>query len=98
MITTSVSDSGSTLTIHVKGRFDFNSATEFHNSYKDICDQHDCFIIDMEETEYIDSSALGAMLLLRDEVTDGEVSIMNAPEFAKRMFKSTLFDSLFKVE
>lgn len=55
-----------TLTIRVEGRFDFNCHQAFRHSYEAQDAATTSFVVDMAKTSYIDSSALGMLLLLRD--------------------------------
>jgi anti-anti-sigma factor len=54
------------LTIGVEGRFDFRIYDSFRNAYEDIGEPIEKYIIDLAAAEYMDSSALGMLLLLRE--------------------------------
>ena len=54
------------LTIKVNGRFDFSSHQEFRDAYEKVASSVDTYNVDLSGTSYLDSSALGMLLLLRD--------------------------------
>ena len=64
-ISTTVSESGNEVTIAVAGKFDFQLYDEFRASYADTAGSGVKYLVDLSETEYLDSSALGMLLLLR---------------------------------
>ena len=73
MVSSTVSDRQ--LTIGVEGRFDFRVYDSFRNAYADVGDSVEKYVIDLAAAEYMDSSALGMLLLLRefaggDDATD----------------------------
>ena len=65
-ITTSVSNDGKVVTIQVNGRFDFAAHQEFLRAYKQHPRGEKAFVVDLKNTEYMDSSAMGMLLQLRD--------------------------------
>jgi anti-anti-sigma factor len=87
--------SGPALTITVAGRFDFNCHERFRLSYVTVEGARE-FLIDLSGANYIDSSALGMLLILRDHVGPlGTVRIVSASEQVKRILKITNFDKVF---
>ena len=87
------------LRIAVAGRFDFSCHESFRSAYEDqedICDQ---FVVDLTETEYLDSSALGMLLLLRDHGGgDGaNIQIVGCNETVRKAFTISNFDQLFDI-
>jgi len=65
-ITSHASSNGNELTIKVQGRFDFSSLQLFRNAYEKTDKKADSYIVDLGESDYLDSSALGMLLALRD--------------------------------
>ncbi len=58
---------GSCLTIHVEGRFDFNCHQQFRRAYEGAAaGSYTEYVVDLRGTEYIDSAALGMLLVLRE--------------------------------
>ena len=62
------------LTIRVKGRFDYNCHTLFKEAFTAV-DAVKYYEVDLAEVTYLDSSALGMLLLLRDHV-GGEKAVI----------------------
>ena len=65
-ITANSSADGQELTIYVEGRFDFGAHQEFRDAYERIDSSPRRYVVDLKNTTYLDSSALGMLLLLRD--------------------------------
>lgn len=88
-----------TVTIAVDGRFDFNLHEEFRSAYEGIRNTSANYVIDLGSTEYMDSSALGMLLLLR-EYAGGErsrITIANAREEVKQILTISNFQKLFTI-
>ena len=98
-ITTSRSADGSELLISIKGRFDFSSHQAFRDAYEGAGGADVNYKIDMSETTYLDSSALGMLLLLRDYA--GVTKRTSRSSIAIRMCTKILtvsnFEQLFKI-
>ena len=91
---------GDTLTISVQGRFDFSALEVFKNSYENVEPTPEKYIVDLEESDYLDSSALGMLLRLREFAggDDADVSILNCNPDVKKILVVTKLDEMFKVE
>jgi len=89
---------GSTATLRVQGRFDFSLRTEFLERYSAIPAEGVEFVVDLSETEYIDSSALGMLLLLREHAGAEGVKIRNCSPEVRQALATLNFDRLFDVE
>lgn len=98
-ITSNVSDNGKTLTIAVQGRFDFSSLQSFRSSYEKVDPKPSKFIIDLKESDYLDSSALGMLLALKDYAggDSANISITNCNPDVKKILVITKLDELFSV-
>ncbi len=92
------SDSGS-LVIRVVGRFDFSEHDAFRQAYELVSERPDRYVIDLGETRYLDSSALGMLLVLRDYAGGDEASveIVNCNQDVKKIFSISNFDQLFTI-
>jgi len=91
-------DSGSKqLTIRIVGRFDFGAHQEFRKVSENEAKEALAITIDLGRTEYIDSSALGMLLVLRDRVGDSKsaIKIINARPEVKKILQIANFDKLF---
>lgn len=60
------SGDGKTLTIKISDRFDFNLHSELRRLYYQPDKRYQSYIVDLKDTTYMDSSALGMLLQLRD--------------------------------
>lgn len=96
-INTVVSDSGNKVTIAVAGKFDFQLYDEFRASYSDTSGAGVEYVVDLSSTEYLDSSALGMLLLLREHA-GGEASrieITSASNDVRKILDVANFGKLF---
>ena len=95
-----VSADGKTLTILVKGRFDFSAHQEFRNAYEKVNYSPKHFIVNLKETTYLDSSALGMLLLLRDHAggDNSDVRLTHVSPDVKKILAISNFEKLFTVE
>lgn len=100
-ISSSLSADGSELVIAVKGRFDFTSHQEFRRAYEELDVAAKRYCIDMQETSYLDSSALGMLLLLRDFAGGGDtcdIKIINCSPDVKKILTISNFEKLFSID
>lgn len=96
-ITTKLDSNNATLHIEVSGRFDFGLHQQFRDA-TNLSDQGVKVIeVDLAKTEYMDSSALGMLLVLRDKVGDNKnsVRIKNARPEVRKILEIANFDKLF---
>ena len=93
------SDNGQTLVISVEGRFDFSSHQAFRDAYEQGDDGVERYVIDLSETTYLDSSALGMLLLLRDHAGGdaARISIENCNSDVRRILSISNFEQLFSI-
>ena len=99
-IKTQISEDGTVFTISISGRFDITSYKDFGESYKDKLESVSKWIVDMAETEYVDSSALGMLLMLRERAggENADISIVNLNSDLKKIFTTANFNKLFSME
>ncbi|WP_424193819.1 STAS domain-containing protein [Ampullimonas aquatilis] len=66
--------------LSLDGRFDYGGHKEFRSAYEELLSQSACkeIVIDMQKVEYVDSAALGMLLLLRDRAKSAGKSIVIA--------------------
>ncbi len=74
-IASQLSEDGGELVIRVAGRFDFSAHQEFRDAYESLDEQPDRYRVDMRDASYLDSSALGMLLLLRDHAGGDSASV-----------------------
>lgn len=98
-ILASGSPDGRELTIKVKGRFDFSAHQEFRSAYEQAPSNMDAFIVDLRDATYLDSSALGMLLLLRDHAGGdrSHVRIVNCNPDVKKILTISNFEQLFTI-
>lgn len=97
-ISSSVSDNGNQVTISVAGKFDFQLYDEFREAYSDTAGRGTRYIIDLGSAEYLDSSALGMLLLLREHA-GGEaanIELTNPSTDVRKILDVANFSKLFK--
>jgi anti-anti-sigma factor len=95
----SKSENNGTVTISIRDRFDFNAHKEFRASYR----EHpgiSKYVINMQDVDYMDSSALGMMLLLREHAqkNSGKVIIANCNTNIRKILEIANFERLFEIQ
>ncbi len=90
---------GNTLTISVSGRFDFSVHQDFRLAYETQNPKASAFVVDLGGTTYLDSSALGMLLLLRDfaGTDDNDIRIIHCNEDVKKILAISNFEQLFTI-
>ncbi|WP_020209471.1 STAS domain-containing protein [Gilvimarinus chinensis] len=98
-VTSTLSGDGSELQVVIKGRFDFSSHQDFRGTYENLPQKPSRYIIDMQDTAYLDSSALGMLLLLRDYAggDNSDIQIINTSADVKRILTISNFEQLFSI-
>lgn len=98
-ITSNISADGSEAIIVVEGRFDFSLQIPFRQAYESLAPKPKRFQIDMSGASYLDKSALGMLLLLRDFAggDNADVAIVNSNADVRSTFQRANFDKLFKI-
>ena len=87
------------LVISIKGKFDFSLVQEFRQAYSHVGDEQPLIIIDLRETEYLDSSALGMLLNMRKSLgnTVKGIQLINARPDVQRILDISRFDKMFTI-
>ena len=96
MLTSHLSPDATTLTITPGGRFDFRIHHDFRNAYaKRAVAPH--YVINLGQTDYLDSSALGMLLLLREYAggDKADIRILNCKPEVRTIFNVANFQQLF---
>ena len=88
------------LIISIDDRFDFSLHQQFRDSYTSITEPNLTFTLDLSETEYMDSSALGMILLLKDHVDlySGKLIISSPSDTVKKILEIAQFQRLMTIE
>ncbi|TQV86711.1 STAS domain-containing protein [Aliikangiella coralliicola] len=94
-----LSADGKVLTITINGRFDFSAHQAFRDSYEKLTPTPSEIIVDMVDTTYLDSSALGMLLLLRDHAggDTANITLKNCNEDIRKILTISNFEQLFKI-
>jgi HptB-dependent secretion and biofilm anti anti-sigma factor len=101
MAVKSTTSAGSTI-ITLTGRFDLYAQMEFEKAYQNIDPESD-IIIDLAEAIYIDSSVMGALMLLLSHVKAGSsaekrIKLLNANDELKEVLRISNFQQIFDIE
>ena len=93
------SEEGEMVTLAVKGQFIFDMHSEFRDAYRDR-PASVTYILDLDSTEYMDSSALGMLLLIREHVGSDKdrVVIKNAAPQIRKLLEVARFDRFFRIQ
>lgn len=87
--------------LQLKGRFDFNSQRTFRTSYDEPLANPDIrsVEIDLGQVDYLDSSALGMLLLLKERSTaaNKELKLVNCHGTVKQVLEVANFNKLFTI-
>jgi len=90
-----VNQGSNALTIHLGGRFDFNCHPEFRAATASVAMGMEV-TVDMQGTSYVDSAALGMLLLLGEKTGKNKlVRLLNASGQPREVLKLANFHQLF---
>lgn len=98
-VTHTVGDGGNEITINVSGKFDFNVHQDFRNAYRNEKPGAK-YKIKMDGTDYIDSSALGMLLLLREHAGNdkADITISGCKDEIRKILSIANFERLFDIK
>lgn len=100
VVTANRGEDGSSVHIQINGRFDFNANREFRQAFELASGEGAQYVIDLGEAEYMDSSALGMLLMLREHAGGQEscVRITNANSEIRNILNISNFNKLFQID
>lgn len=97
----SVKQMGGEYVVSLAGRFDFNAHREFRSSYEPALAAANVKTINLnlERTDYLDSSALGMLLLLKEkaQAANIEIVISACPANIRKILDVANFGKLFRI-
>lgn len=95
-----LSDDNKEISIAIDDRFDFSVHQEFRDAYSDCLANGAQITLDLSKTSYMDSSALGMILLLKDHVEkiSGTLIIANPNEAVNKILEIAQFHRLMTIE
>lgn len=98
---TSVQADAGKATIKLNGRFDFNTHREFRAAYEPLVGDVSVrtITVDFSGVDYLDSSALGMLLMLRDKSggANKEVALTGVRGNVKQVLDIANFGKLFQI-
>lgn len=97
-ISASYDENAGLVTILIDGRFDYTTHKAFRDTYN-AREPGVQYEIDASAMEFMDSSALGMLLLLREHMgdTNKSIRIRNCQESVKKILDLANFDRLFDI-
>ena len=97
-LSNTVSSTGDQVIIAVTGQFNFGLYDEFRACYAGTAGIGVAYLVDLSGTEYLDSSALGMLLLLREHAGGeaSDIEITHASPEVRRLLDVANFGKLFK--
>ena len=92
--------SGEEVVIAISGRFDFTQVKEFRDAYSaNESKSASSYVVDLRETEHMDSSALGMLLNMRKHLGDtAQIRIANSRPQIKKILTISRFDKKFSID
>ena len=98
-VSSRVSEEQGVVEIEVSGRFDFSLQKHFRDAYRD-CSPDMNYRVDLSKVDYLDSAALGMLLLLRQHAGDGKssVTLCRPGAAVEKILKIANFDRIFDID
>lgn len=95
-----ITNDGAQLSITIDGKFDFSLHQSFRDAYANFQGKNVDIHIDLSKTTYMDSSALGMILLLKDfaEKNANKVVIQKPNETVNKILEIAQFHRLLTIE
>ncbi|WDE03028.1 STAS domain-containing protein [Thalassomonas viridans] len=95
-----ISADNQNVSISIEDRFDFSLHQKFRESYADCDTNGTVFTLNLDKTSYMDSSALGMILLLKDHADkiSGKVIINKPNETVNKILEIAQFHRLLTIE
>ena len=99
-ISMNVAADNKTATMRISGRFDFSLHNDFRKAYKDVSINAGQYVVDLSGTEYLDSSALGMLLLLKEHADSqsSTVRLLGFSDEIKEILTIASFDKIFTLD
>jgi len=94
-----IDSEANTITIAVSGHFDFRLVTEFRRAYSAIAAPSQV-IVDLQNTDYIDSSGLGILIYLRKHFNCNkeDIHLINCNNEVQKTFTVARFNKMFVIK
>lgn len=94
-----ISEDDGKVEIRVVGRFDFSQQKAFRDAYRN-CAPGLIYQVDLSAVDYLDSAALGMLLLLRQHAGDnqGDVVLCHPSEAVEKILRVANFHRIFDID
>jgi anti-anti-sigma factor len=94
-----MSEDGRQLNMAVDGRFDFSLHADFRDAYRDL-PPDTRYVIDLSQTTFMDSSAMGMLLLLREYAgdKDADIRLINCSPEVRKVLSISNLDKMFQLD
>ncbi len=93
--------SGTTASLVLDGLFDFSTHRDFRQACDEIlaCELVQDVLVDFRNVEYLDSSALGMLLLLKEKAGSGgrTLALVNCQEPVRQVLDIACFGKIFTI-
>ena len=88
------------VTVAIDGRFDFTVYRAFREAYSPYKASETTYVLDLAKADYMDSSALGMLLQLREHAggETAKIRIINCRPSLAKILKIANFQRLFAIE
>lgn len=98
-ITSYLNEHGTELTLNIKGRFDFNLHQQFRAVLEEVDHSVQKYVVDFKESDYMDSAALGMLLILLEKVDNEKtrVKLINPNNTIQKILEIANFHILFDI-
>ena len=101
MLQIAVKKSEDITVLHLNGRFDFSAHRDFKKAHDEALQTNGLkeIVVDLTQVEYMDSSALGMLLLLREKADKFNVgvSLRSCEGFARQILEVANFQNIFAI-
>ncbi len=95
-----LTNDGTQLSIKIDGKFDFSLHQNFREAYIDFQGNNTDIFLDLSRTTYMDSSALGMILLLKEHAdkSTNQIIIQKPNETVNKILEIAQFHRLLTIE
>lgn len=87
--------------LRLSGRFEFSTHREFRDAIDRVLEMHgiDELVVDLIDVDYVDSSALGMLLMLRERAASAKLGLVlgNPRGMVRQALDIARFDKLFVI-
>ncbi|MFC4161683.1 STAS domain-containing protein [Chitinimonas lacunae] len=100
-MTASVQIDGSTGRLMLSGQFDFSAHRDFRQACDEVlaADQVNEVLVDFQHVDYLDSSALGMLLLLKEKAAAAgkSLALVNCRDTVRQVLEIACFGKIFTI-